>query len=83
MPAVFGVTEDPLLVFTSNMFAILGLRSLYTVLAKAAADLKYLEVGASQCLAIPRLPPPSPPPPPLPLLTDFPCPTPTMTSTTT
>ena len=46
VPAVFGVTDDPFVVFTSNMFAILGLRSLYTVLAKAAADLKYLEVRA-------------------------------------
>eukprot|EP00591_Stephanopyxis_turris_P008064 CAMPEP_0195530914 /NCGR_PEP_ID=MMETSP0794_2-20130614/34038_1 /TAXON_ID=515487 /ORGANISM="Stephanopyxis turris, Strain CCMP 815" /LENGTH=336 /DNA_ID=CAMNT_0040662535 /DNA_START=13 /DNA_END=1023 /DNA_ORIENTATION=+ len=43
IPAVFGVTEDPLIVFSSNMFAILGLRALYTILSKAAADLEYLE----------------------------------------
>lgn len=43
IPAVFGVTENPLIVFTSNMFAIMGLRSLYTILSKAATDLKYLE----------------------------------------
>lgn len=43
IPAVFGVTENPLIVFSSNMFAIMGLRSLYTILSKAAADLKYLE----------------------------------------
>jgi len=43
IPAVFGVTSNPLIVFTSNMFAIMGLRSLYTILSKAAADLKYLE----------------------------------------
>eukprot|EP00571_Detonula_confervacea_P011583 CAMPEP_0172306978 /NCGR_PEP_ID=MMETSP1058-20130122/7928_1 /TAXON_ID=83371 /ORGANISM="Detonula confervacea, Strain CCMP 353" /LENGTH=345 /DNA_ID=CAMNT_0013019033 /DNA_START=307 /DNA_END=1345 /DNA_ORIENTATION=+ len=43
IPAVFGVTENPLVVFSSNMFAIMGLRSLYTILSKAAADLKYLE----------------------------------------
>lgn len=43
IPAVFGVTENPLVVFTSNMFAIMGLRSLYTILSKAATDLKYLE----------------------------------------
>jgi len=43
IPAVFGVTENPLVVFTSNMFAIMGLRSLYTILSKAASDLEYLE----------------------------------------
>lgn len=43
IPAVFGVTENPLIVFTSNMFAILGLRSIYTILSKAAKDLEYLE----------------------------------------
>lgn len=43
IPAVFGVTENPLVVFSSNMFAIMGLRSLYTILSKAAQDLKYLE----------------------------------------
>eukprot|EP00804_Cyclotella_cryptica_P029798 CCRYP_020661-RA/>CCRYP_020661-RA protein AED:0.26 eAED:0.26 QI:251/1/1/1/1/1/2/1334/375 len=43
VPAVFGVTSNPLVVFSSNMFAIMGLRSLYTILSKAATDLKYLE----------------------------------------
>jgi len=43
IPAVFGVTENPFIVFTSNMFAIMGLRSLYTILSKAAKDLEYLE----------------------------------------
>lgn len=43
IPAVFGVTENPLIVWSSNMFAILGLRSLYTILSKAASDLEYLE----------------------------------------
>jgi predicted tellurium resistance membrane protein TerC len=37
------VFQNPLVVFTSNMFAIMGLRSLYTILSKAATDLKYLE----------------------------------------
>ena len=37
------LSQDPLIVFTSNMFAIMGLRSLYTILSKAASDLKYLE----------------------------------------
>lgn len=43
IPAVFGVTEDPLVVFTSNIFAILGLRALYNVLVKLVQDLEYLE----------------------------------------
>eukprot|EP00638_Chattonella_subsalsa_P006724 CAMPEP_0117755346 /NCGR_PEP_ID=MMETSP0947-20121206/13395_1 /TAXON_ID=44440 /ORGANISM="Chattonella subsalsa, Strain CCMP2191" /LENGTH=374 /DNA_ID=CAMNT_0005574659 /DNA_START=63 /DNA_END=1187 /DNA_ORIENTATION=+ len=43
VPAVFGVTRDPFIVFTSNIFAILGLRSLFTILSKAVTDLPYLE----------------------------------------
>ena len=43
IPAVFGVTTNPMVVFSSNIFAIMGLRSLYTVLSKAATDLVYLE----------------------------------------
>jgi len=43
IPAVFGVTDDPIIVYTSNIAAILGLRSLYQVLAVAAEDLVYLE----------------------------------------
>jgi predicted tellurium resistance membrane protein TerC len=35
--------QNPLIVFSSNIFAIMGLRSLYTILSKAATDLKYLE----------------------------------------
>merc|ERR1712125_33388 len=50
IPAVFGVTENPLIVFTSNMFAIMGLRSLYTILSKAAADLQYLEPAVAVVL---------------------------------
>ena len=44
IPAVFGVTKDPFLVFTSNIFAILGLRSMFFLLAAAVdrfADVKY------------------------------------------
>src|SRR3954467_12101491 len=41
IPAIFGVTRDPFLVFTSNIFAILGLRSLYFLLA-AVVDRFYL-----------------------------------------
>jgi len=43
VPAVFGVTEDPLIVFSSNMFAILSLRSIYSILADAVEALPYLE----------------------------------------
>jgi len=50
IPAVFGVTEDSFIVFTSNIFAILGLRSLYTVLSKAASDLEYLEPAVAVVL---------------------------------
>lgn len=50
VPAVFGVTENPLIVFSSNMFAIMGLRSLYTILSKAATDLVYLEPAVAVVL---------------------------------
>ena len=33
VPAIFGITDDPFIVFTSNIFAILGLRALYFLLA--------------------------------------------------
>ncbi|MEM6726515.1 MAG: hypothetical protein AAF598_20930, partial [Bacteroidota bacterium] len=43
IPAIFGITTDPFLVFTSNIFAILGLRSLYFVLASVMDKFKYLK----------------------------------------
>jgi tellurite resistance protein TerC len=43
VPAVFSITTDPFLVFSSNIFAILGLRSLYFVLANIIDRFKYLE----------------------------------------
>lgn len=43
VPAVFSVTQDPFLVFSSNIFAILGLRSLYFVLAASMEKFEYLE----------------------------------------
>ena len=43
IPAVFAITADPFLVFTSNVFAILGLRSLYFALAGALHLFKYLK----------------------------------------
>jgi len=45
IPAIFVVTTDPFIVFTSNMFAILGLRSLYFVLANAIDYFHYLRYG--------------------------------------
>jgi tellurite resistance protein TerC len=47
IPAIFGVTNKPFIVFTSNVFAILGLRSLYFVLAGAIGYFRYLKVGLS------------------------------------
>ena len=52
VPAVFGVTNNPFIVFTSNMFAIAGLRSLFGVLSQAVADLEYLEKAVGLVLAV-------------------------------
>ena len=43
LPAIFAITTDPFLIYTSNMLAILGLRSLYFVLANAVEKFKYLK----------------------------------------
>jgi tellurite resistance protein TerC len=45
IPAIFGVTTDSYIVYTSNVCAVLGLRSLYFVLAGAVKSLVYLHVG--------------------------------------
>lgn len=45
IPAIFGVTKDPFIVFTSNIFAILGLRSLFFVIEAAIQRLRYLKIG--------------------------------------
>jgi tellurite resistance protein TerC len=50
IPAIFAVTTKPFIVFTSNVFAILGLRSLYFVLAGAMAYFRYLKYGLSLVL---------------------------------
>jgi tellurite resistance protein TerC len=47
IPAIFAVTTDPFIVFTSNIFAILGLRSLYFALAGMMEKFHYLKVGLS------------------------------------
>jgi len=52
VPAVFGVTKDPFIVFTSNIFAIASLRSVYGVLSKAVAQLEYLEKAVGVVLGI-------------------------------
>lgn len=50
IPAVFAVTQDPFIVYTSNVFAILGLRSLYFVLAKVIDTFIYLRFGLAVIL---------------------------------
>jgi tellurite resistance protein TerC len=47
VPAVFGITRDPFIVYTSNVFAILGLRALYFLLAGFLNRLRFLTVGLS------------------------------------
>lgn len=51
IPAIFGITSDPFLVFTSNVFAILGLRSLYFVLASIIEKFRYLKLSIVVVLA--------------------------------
>lgn len=50
VPAVLAVTRNPFLVYTSNIFAMLGLRSLYFVLAGAVERFRYLRVGLAAIL---------------------------------
>ncbi|HMB23666.1 MAG: TerC family protein [Chloroflexota bacterium] len=51
IPAIFAVTNDPFIVYTSNVFAILGLRSLYFLLAGVVDKFYYLKLGLSVVLA--------------------------------
>jgi tellurite resistance protein TerC len=51
IPAVFGITRDPFIVYTSNVFAILGLRAMYFLLAGVLGRLRYLTPGLSLVLA--------------------------------
>ena len=51
IPAIFAVTTDPFIVYTSNVFAILGLRSLYFALAGVMDKFHYLKVGLGVVLA--------------------------------
>jgi tellurite resistance protein TerC len=51
IPAIFAVTLDPFIVFTSNIFAIMGLRALYFLLASVMGMFVYLKFGISSILA--------------------------------
>ena len=50
IPAIFAITQDPFIVYTSNVFAILGLRALYFMLAGVMEMFTYLKVGLSAVL---------------------------------
>jgi tellurite resistance protein TerC len=50
IPAIFGITTNPFIVYTSNVFAILGLRSLYFLLAGVVEKFHYLKVGLAVVL---------------------------------
>jgi tellurite resistance protein TerC len=51
VPAVYGVTEDPYLVFATNAFALLGLRALYFVLSNVLDKVRHLDYGLAVILA--------------------------------
>lgn len=51
IPAVMGVSQDPFIILTSNVFAILGLRALYFLLAGIIHKFRYLKVGLAVVLA--------------------------------
>jgi tellurite resistance protein TerC len=50
VPAIFGITNDTFIVFTSNVFAIMGLRALYFLLAGVMGMFRYLHYGLSAIL---------------------------------
>ena len=52
IPAVFAITQDPFIVYTSNIFAVLGLRSLYFALAAAVHRFKYLQYSLATILVL-------------------------------
>ena len=51
IPAIFGITKEPYLVFTANVFALMGLRQLYFLLGGLLERLVYLNIGLSAVLA--------------------------------
>lgn len=50
IPAVFAITSDPFIVYTSNIFAILGLRSLYFLLASSLQKMRFIKIGLAAIL---------------------------------
>jgi tellurite resistance protein TerC len=52
IPAVFAISSDPFIVYTSNVFAILGLRALYSVLADVLGRLRYVHYGLAAILGL-------------------------------
>ena len=52
VPAIFAITQDPFIVYTSNIFAILGLRALYFALAAAVHRFKYLQFSLAAVLVL-------------------------------
>ena len=50
IPAIFAITQDPFIVYTSNVFAILGLRSLYFLLSHVLESFRYLSTGLAVVL---------------------------------
>src|SRR5690606_28738378 len=50
LPAIFAITTDPFIIYTSNIFAILGLRALYFALAAVLHRFEYLKYGLSVVL---------------------------------
>lgn len=50
VPAAFAVTRDPFLIYTSNILAVIGLRSLYGLVASSMAKIKYLDRGLAAIL---------------------------------
>ena len=50
MPAIFAITSDPFIVYTSNIFAVLGLRALYFALADVVQRFRYLKYSLAAVL---------------------------------
>jgi tellurite resistance protein TerC len=51
IPAIFGITTDPFIVFTANVFALMGLRQLYFLLSGLLETLRFLKYGIAVILA--------------------------------
>ncbi len=50
IPAVFAISQDPMVIYTSNIFAVLGLRSLFFLLKGAVKQFEYLQQGIAVVL---------------------------------